>query len=307
VPILGPLAALILACIFFSTQTENFISGAHLSFVLQQMVVVGTLAIGQSLIILTGGIDLSNGMVMALASVLMTGLYANSGMPPSLAILLAFASCIAFGVVNGWLVTAIGLPPFIVTLGTYSIGYAAVRMYTTATITSVPHSLLFFGARFNIGATAITVGSVVMLVMYAIAWFVLRSTPAGRAVYAVGDNPEAARLAGINTKRVLMVVYTLAALIYGVGALLQVGRMNVGDPQAGQDANLQSITAVVLGGTSLLGGRGNVLGTLVGTLIVGVFRMGLQLMGLSSNSQVLITGVLLILTASLDFVAQRAK
>jgi len=244
---------------------------------------------------------------MALSSVLMTGLFANSGMPPSLAILLAFAACIAFGVVNGWLVTAIGLPPFIVTLGTYSIGYALVRIYTTATITRVPDSLLFFGERFNIGTTGITVGSVLMLVLYAIAWFVLRSTPAGRAVYAVGDNPEAARLAGINTRRVLMAVYVLAALIYGVGAVLQVGRMGVGDPQAGTDANLQSITAVVLGGTSLLGGRGNVLGTLVGTLIVGVFRMGLQLMGLSTNAQVLITGVLLILTASLDFVAQRAK
>jgi fructose transport system permease protein len=306
-PILGPLAALILAVIFFSTQTQNFVSGARLSFVLQQMVVVGTLAIGQTLVILTGGIDLSCGMVMALSSVLMTGLFANAGLAPSLAILLAFAACIAFGVVNGWLVTAIGLPPFIVTLGTYSIGYSLVRMYTTATITSVPPSLLFFGETFRIGSTAITYGSLVMLVLYAIAWFVLRSTPAGRAVYAVGDNPEAARLAGIHTARVLMAVYVLAALICGVGALLQVGRMGVGDPQAGQDANLQSITAVVLGGTSLLGGRGNVLGTLVGALIVGVFRMGLQLMGVAPIAQTLITGVLLILTASLDFIAQRAK
>lgn len=306
-PILGPLAALILACIFFSTQTENFISGARFSFVLQQMVVVGTLAVGQSLIILTGGIDLSNGMVMALASVLMTGLFAVQGMDPTVALLLAFAVAVTFGLVNGWLVSFIGLPPFIATLGTYSIGYALVRMYTTETITRVPGYLGFFGERLNLGSTGVTVGSILMLVLYGVTWFVLRSTPAGRAVYAVGDNPEAARLAGIKTRRVLMLVYTLAATIYGIGALLQVGRMGVGDPQAGQDANLQSITAVVLGGTSLLGGRGNVLGTLVGTLIVGVFRMGLQLMGLSSNTQVLITGVLLILTASLDFVAQRAR
>jgi fructose transport system permease protein len=307
VPILGPLAALVLACVFFSLKTDNFVSGQNFSLVFQQMVVIGTLAIGQTLIILTGGIDLSNGMVMALASVLMTGLFYNSGMNPWLAILVGFAACLAFGFLNGWLVTAIGLPPFIVTLGTYSIGWSLVRMYTTATITTVQPQLAFFGRRFVIGQTRFTYGSVLMLILFAVAWFVLGKTPAGRSVYAVGDNPEAARLAGIKTGRVLRTVYVLAAVICGIGAMLQVGRMGVGDPQAGQDANLQSITAVVLGGTSLLGGRGNVLGTLVGALIVGVFRMGLQLMGLESTAQTLITGVLLILTASLDFLAQRTK
>jgi fructose transport system permease protein len=306
-PILGPLAALVLACIFFSFKTEHFVSGQHFSLVFQQLVVIGTLAIGQTLIILTGGIDLSNGMVMALSSVLMTGLFYTSGMNPWLAILLGFVACLAFGAFNGWLVTAVGLPPFIVTLGTYSIGWSLVRMYTTSTITTVQPQLAWFGRRFALAGTQFTYGSVVMLVLFGITWFVLGSTSAGRSVYAVGDNAEAARLAGIRTSRVLMAVYVLAALIYGVGAMLQVGRIGVGDPQAGQDANLQSITAVVLGGTSLLGGRGNVLGTLVGALIVGVFRMGLQLMGLASTAQTLITGVLLILTASLDFLAQKAK
>ena len=155
------------------------------------------------------------------------------------------------------------------TLGTFNIAFALVRIYTTSTITNLPPMLLFFGNTFTIGGTEITYGSVLMLILYVIAWFVLRSTPAGRSVYAVGDNPEAARLAGINTNRVLIGVYTMAALTYGIAGLLLVSRTGVGDPQAGQTSNLDSITAVVLGGTSLLGGRGQIMGTLIGALIVG--------------------------------------
>ena len=255
-PIMGPLAALVLASIFFATQSDKFLSGANFSLIIQQVMVVGMLAIGQTLVILTGGIDLSNGMIMALSSVLMTGLAVRSGMHPLLAILVGLLACIAFGMLNGSLITAIGLPPFIVTLGTFNIAYALVRIYTTATITGLPRELLFLGNTFNIGGTEITYGSVLMVILYALTWYVLRSTPAGRAVYAVGDNPEAARLAGINTKRVLTAVYTVAAITYGIAGLLLVSRTGVGDPQAGQTGNLESITAVVLGGTSLLGGRG---------------------------------------------------
>ena len=305
--IMGPLAALVLAIVVFATQSDKFLSGSNFSLILQQVMVVGTLAIGQTLVILTGGIDLSNGMIMAVSSVLTTGFIANSGMDPALAVLAGLGVCVAFGVLNGWLTTAIGLPPFIVTLGTFNIAYALVRIYTTATITNVPDSLLFFGNTFNIGSTQVTYGSILMLVLFGIAWFVLGSTRAGRAVYAVGDNPEAARLAGINTKRVLTGVYTVAALTYGIAGLLLVARTGVGDPQAGQTGNLDSITAVVLGGTSLLGGRGQIMGTLVGALIVGVFRNGLQLMGVGSIYQVLITGILVILAVSVDYLSHRAK
>jgi len=305
VPILGPVAALLLACVFFATQTDRFLSGANFSLILQQVMVVGTLAIGQTLVILTGGIDLSNGMIMALSSVLMTGLAANSGMNPLLAILVGLAVCVAFGVLNGWLTTAIGLPSFIVTLGTFNIAYALVRIYTTATVTGVPDAMLFFGETFGIGSTRISYGSLLMLGLFVMAGFVLSSTRAGRAVYAVGDNPEAARLAGLRTNRVLLGVYAVAALSYGIAGLLLVARTGVGDPQAGQTGNLDSITAVVLGGTSLLGGRGQIAGTLVGALIVGVFRNGLQLMGVGSIYQVLITGILVILAVSVDYLSHR--
>jgi fructose transport system permease protein len=143
-------------------------------------------------------------------------------------------------------------------------------------------------------------GVVVMIVLYAVAWFVLRETPSGRHVYAVGNNPEAARLTGLATRRVVLGVYALAGALYGVAALLSVARTGVGDPNAGQTENLDAITAVVLGGTSLFGGRGAVLGSLVGALIVGVFRNGLTLMGVSSVYQILITGILVILAVATD-------
>lgn len=306
-PVIGPLAALILASIFFAFKTDKFLTGANFSLILQQVMVVGTLAIGQTLIILTAGIDLSNGSVMALGGVLMTSLAVDHGVPPLLAILIGIAVCLVFGVVNGALVTGVRLPAFIVTLGTFNIAFALTRIYTTATITGLPPLLLFFGNTFQVAGTQITYGSVLMLLMYALTWFVLRSTPAGRSVYAVGDNPEAARLAGINTSRVLIGVYTTAALTYGIGALLLVARTGVGDPQAGQTAALESITAVVLGGTSLFGGRGTIIGTLIGALIVGVFRNGLQLMGVESTYQILITGILVIAAVSIDQLSHRGK
>lgn len=306
-PILGPFLALVIASIFFATQSDRFFTGANMSLIIQQVMVVGTLAIGQTLIILTGGIDLSNGMIMALSSVLITGLAVESGLNPLLAVLVGVLVCLAFGFLNGSLITGIGLPAFIVTLGTFNIAYALIRIYTTSTITQLPEPLLFLGNTFAIGTTEITYGSVLMLILYAITWYVLRSTPAGRAVYAVGDNPEAARLAGINTKRVLTAVYMVAALTYGIAGLLLVSRTGVGDPQAGQTGNLESITAVVLGGTSLLGGRGQILGTLIGALIVGVFRNGLQLMGVESIYQVLITGILVIVAVSIDYLSHRGK
>ncbi len=306
-PVMGPLAALILASIFFALRTDRFMTGDNLSLILQQVVVVGTLAIGQTLVILTAGIDLSNGAVMALGGVLMTSLAAQYGVPPVLAILLGIGVCLLFGLLNGALVTGIRLPAFIVTLGTLNIAFALTRIYTTSTITGLPDLLLIFGNTFRVGGTQITYGSVLMLLLYLLTWFILRSTPAGRSVYAVGDNPEAARLAGINTTRVLIGVYVTAALTYGIAALLLVARTGVGDPQAGQTANLESITAVVLGGTSLFGGRGTIIGTLIGALIVGVFRNGLQLMGVESIYQVLITGILVIAAVSIDQLSHRNK
>ena len=302
----GPFIALLLACAFFAVQSERFLSGQNFSLILQQVMVVGVIAIGQTLIILTAGIDLSCGMIMALGSIVMTKFAVDLGMNPYLAIACGLIVCIVFGYLNGALITFVKLPPFIVTLGTLNIAFAISQIYSEAqTVSNLPTPLLFFGNTFKVGQTAITYGVVLMLALYLITWFVLRETAPGRHLYALGNNPEATRLMGINTRRQLIGVYTLAGFIYGVAALLLVARTGVGDPNAGQTDNLDSITAVVLGGTSLFGGRGIILGTLIGALIVGVFRNGLTLMGVQSVYQILITGVLVILAVATDQLSRK--
>jgi fructose transport system permease protein len=306
IAIFGPLLALLASCAFFASQTERFLTGQNLSLILQQVAVIGVMAIGQTLIILTAGIDLSCGMVMALGSIVMTTLAVDSGTSPYIAIACGLLACVAFGLLNGVLVTYARLPPFIVTLGTLNIAFAITQIYSQSqTVSGLPDALLFFGTTFRIGETAVTYGTIVMLAMYLAAWFVLAETSPGRHIYAIGNNPEAARLMAIPARRLLVSVYAVAALIYGVAALLLVARTGVGDPQAGQTDNLDSITAVVLGGTSLFGGRGMVLGALVGALIVGVFRNGLTLMGIPSVYQILITGVLVILAVTTDQLSRR--
>ena len=302
----GPLIALVVACVFFATRSDRFLTGDNLSIVLQQVMVVGVIAIGQTLVILTAGVDLSCGTVMALGAIVMTKLAVELGVAAPLAIVAGIGVTTLFGLLNGLLVTRIKLPPFIVTLGTLNIAFAITQLYSNAqTVTDVPDALTSLGGTFRVGGTAVVHGVVVMLALYALAAFVLRETASGRHVYAVGNNPEAARLTGIATPRVILAVYMLAGVLYGIAALLSVARTGVGDPNAGQTENLDAITAVVLGGTSLFGGRGAVLGSLVGALIVGVFRNGLTLMGVSSVYQILITGILVILAVATDQLSRR--
>ena len=303
---LGPLVALLAACLFFATQSDRFLSAGNFSLILQQVMVVGVIAIGQTLIILTAGIDLSCGMVMALGSIVMSKFATELGLPAPLAILCGVAATTAFGLLNGLLVTRVKLPSFIVTLGTMNIAFAITQLYSNSqTVTDLPPLLTALGNTFQLGQTEFAWGALLMIGLYLLAWFVLRDTAAGRHVYAVGNNAEATRLVGIPTQRVLLGVYVMAGLCYGVASLLSVARTGVGDPNAGQTENLDAITAVVLGGTSLFGGRSVVLGTLVGALIVGVFRNGLTLMGVSSIYQVLITGILVILAVATDQLSRK--
>jgi fructose transport system permease protein len=294
---LGPLLALILASAFFTARSDRFLTADNLSLVLQQVAVVGTIAIGQTLIILTAGVDLSCGAVMAFGTIVMTRLAVTHGLNPFASIALGLGTCTAFGLLNGLLVTGLRLPPFIVTLGTLNIAFALTHIVSNEeTIANLPRALTYFGETFQIGATTITYGAVV-----------LTQTIGGRHIYATGNNPDAARLAGVRTRRVLLAVYTSAGLLYGIAALVLIGRTGVGDPQAGQSDNLDSITAVVVGGTSLFGGRGGVIGTVIGTLIVGVFRNGLQLMGVAAIYQFLITGVLVIIAVAVDQLSRRRR
>jgi fructose transport system permease protein len=305
---LGPWLALLLACSFFATQTDRFLTGENLSLVLQQVMVVGVLAIGQTLIILTAGIDLSCGMVMALGGIVMTKFSTSLGMHPALAVVCGIAITCLFGLINGLLVTKVKLPAFIVTLGTMNIAFAITQIYSEAqTINDLPPLLTALGQTFSIGSTEVAWGTCLMIILYAIVWRALGDTAPGRHVYAVGNNAEAARLTGISVDKVLIGVYVMAGFFYGLAALLSVARTGVGDPQAGQTENLDAITAVVLGGTSLFGGRGILLGSLVGAVIVGVFRNGLTLMGVASVYQTLITGILVILAVAADQMSRKGS
>ncbi|WP_206060587.1 ABC transporter permease [Nonomuraea basaltis] len=305
-PVAGPTAALLLACVFFGVNSDQFFTGGNFSLIIQQVMVVGTLAIGQTLIILTAGIDLACGAIMAFGGIVMTKLAVESGLPPLLAVAAGLAVCAGFGLVNGLLVMKISLPPFIVTLGMLNVAFALTHIYSNEqTVTDLPALLTFLGQTFPIGQTNVTYGSLLTILLFLLFAYLLGSTAWGRHVYALGNSPEVARLTGIRTRRLTVGVYTLAGFVYGIAALLLVSRTGVGDPQAGQTDNLDSITAVVLGGTSLFGGRGLVIGTLVGALIVGVFRNGLQLMGVPSIYQTLITGILVILAVAVDQLSRR--
>jgi fructose transport system permease protein len=303
----GPALALFGACLLFATQSPRFLTLDNASLITQQVMVVGVLAIGQTLVILTAGIDLSCGMLMALGSVITTMLAGPAGLSPILAMLVGLGVTTSAGLLNGLLVTRVSLPPFIVTLGTMNIAFALTQILSRSqSITELPPLLTALGRMIPLFGTGIAYGVVVMLLLYLLAWWLLRETAGGRHVYAVGNHPETARLVGIDTQRVLVVVYTVAGALYGVAALLLIGRTGVGDPQAGQTENLDAITAVVLGGTSLFGGRGIVLGSLIGALIVGVFRNGLTLMGIPSVYQILVTGVLVILAVATDQWSRRS-
>lgn len=303
---LGPFIALLGACLFFASQSDRFLTLQNFSLILQQVMVVGTIAIGQTLIILTAGIDLSCGMIMALGSIVMTKMAADFGLSEPVAIALGIAVTTLFGLANGLLVTKAKLPPFIVTLGMLNIAFAITQLYSgSQTITDVSEGMTWLGNSFRIGQTNILYGVVLMLALYLITWLFLRETAPGRHIYAVGNSPEASRLTGISTDKVLLGVYSLAGVFYGIASLLSVARIGAGDPNAGQTENLDAITAVVLGGTSLFGGRGIIIGTLIGALIVGVFRNGLTLMGVSSVYQILVTGILVILAVLTDQMSRK--
>jgi len=308
-PAVGPLLALVLTMAFFSLKSDRFLQAQNLSLVLQQVMVVGVLAIGQTLVILTAGIDLSVGTVMALGQIIMAKLAVASGVAPLPAIGIGILTCVGFGILHGGLVSRVRLPPFIVTLGTLNIAFALTHVVSNdLTFSPLPSEELFFGKTFRFVGADFTYGVVLMFVLYAVAWYGLTQTAWGRHVYAVGDNREAARLTGINTDRVLFGVYTIAGLTYGIAAMLLLARTELGDPNAGQTTeNLDSITAVVLGGTSLFGGRGTVIGTLIGAVIVGVFRNGLTLIGVEVIYQYLVTGILVILAVAVDQLTHRRR
>jgi fructose transport system permease protein len=303
-PAVGPLVVLLVFCAIFSLSTHTFFAVGNLSLVIQQSVIVGTLAIGQTMIILTGGIDLANGAVAVLGTIV-AGRMVNDAHNPVFCLLLAIFLCTLVGTLAGLLVSRLMLPPFIVTLGLLGIVTASTRLIAQGGAFPVTDELLgWTGNSFIVDGSGVTYGMLIMFGLYALVWYLLTQTAWGRHIYAIGNNRLAARLVGIPVQNRLLSVYMFAAFLYGIGAWLALGRIPNADPNALQNANLDSITAVVIGGTSLFGGRGSIWGTIVGTLIVSVLRNGLTLSGFDPLWQDLVTGVLVISAVAVDQISR---
>ena len=306
-PAMVPVIILIVSVVIFRfVAGERFFSAFNLSLIIQQVTIIGILACAQTLIILTAGIDLSVAAILVLASVVSGKFAVILGVPVWLAIPAGFLIGTLCGLLNGLLVTRLRLPPFIVTLGTWNIFFALNIWYSgsqsirSQDIDSIAPALKYFGHKLTVGGAVFTYGSFLMIAMFVVLWYMLNRTAWGRHVYAVGDDKEAAELAGIRTDRLLISVYALAGFICGIGAWVSIGRVGSVSPQSFYDANLDSITAVVIGGTSLFGGRGSILGALFGALIVGVFSSGLKIAGVDVLWQRFAIGCLIILAVGID-------
>lgn len=305
-PVAGPSLALLVLVAVFSTATSTFLNVGNLSLIFQQSVVVGTLALGQTLIILIAGIDLANAATMVLATVII-GDFASQG-HALLGFGLGAVACLVSGAVNGVAMTRFRLPPFIATLGLFTIITAGARLYSNSR--SFPISsdwLMLMGSGPTYGLVTFSYGSMMWIGLTLVMSYVLNQTAWGAHVYAVGNSPIAARLNGVYVHRVVFSIYTLAGFFYFIAAWQALGRTPIADPSGYQNASLDSITAVVIGGTSMFGGRGGVTGTFVGALIVSVLKNGLTQAGIDSLYQQIATGILVILAVGWDQYFRRGR
>jgi fructose transport system permease protein len=303
-----PMIVLVVAIIIFGLLSDNFFKAATLSVILQQIAIVGILGCAQTIVILTAGIDLSVGAIAVFSSVLMGQITFRFGLPAELAILIGLVLGTGMGAVNGFLIAKMKLPPFIVTLGTWQILLASNFIFSanetirSSDIAAQAPALQLWGGSIQPGGVKVLYAVFLMIALVAIMAYVLRSTAWGRHVYATGDDPQAAELAGVPTGKILIQVYALAGLFCAIAGWVMIGRFGSVSPTAstGQLGNIQSITAVVIGGISLFGGRGSIVGMFFGALIVGVFEMGLRLVGTDPQWTFFLIGVLIIFAVAVD-------
>lgn len=293
----GIALALLAEIAFFAARSEHFLTLENLENVLRQNVAVAVIAAGMTFVILTGGIDLSVGSLVGLTGVVCAELLTGEWAPPPVRIALGCAAGVgagaACGALSGAVSTRMRIPPFVATLAMLTVARGAALLWTDSrTITGLPEAFAGFGA------TAWPVA--VMLAVYVAGWVSLTRTRFGRHVYAVGGNAEAARLCGIRVERVLVLVYALSGALAGLSGVLMDARLGTGYPKGGELFELDAIAAVVVGGTSLQGGRGSIWGTLFGALVIGVLTNGLNLIHVETYSQKIVVGVVLVLAAWLD-------
>jgi ribose transport system permease protein len=293
--------ALMLLVIFvvFSVTQADFLTSSNIQNLLSSVSILFVISIGMTFVVLTGGIDLSVGSLLALSGLVLSKLFNGVGLPIVLAVLITIvAGALIGGCVNGVLIGRVGLSFFVVTLGTLSLYRGIVNIWSGTKTTYINSSLMNdIGFRHVLG---LPVPIWIMIVVYLVAFVVLRWTYFGRDVYAVGGNIEAARLSGINVPRTLMLVYAIAGLAAAIGGIVQAARLGASSPLVGDSTPLDAAAAVLLGGTSFLGGVGGVTGTAAAVLFIGTLQNGLSIAGVSSFWQQVVTGAILIVAISID-------
>jgi ribose transport system permease protein len=292
-PLILPLVGLVVVSTLMAFASANFFSVDNLLNVLRQVSIVAILAVGMTFVILTGGIDLSVGAVMALVGTISAGLIVNSGLSAELALGLGLLLGLGIGLFNGALVAWGKMPSIIVTLATMGMARGLGLIYSGGyPISGIPSWISWFGVG-RIGIMPVPV--IAMVIIYAFAWIVLERTPFGRHVYALGGNETAARLSGVKTRIVKLAVFGISGLTSALAAIILTGRLMSGQPNAGVGFELDAIAAVVLGGTAISGGRGLIIGTLIGAVLLGILNNGLNLMGINPYLQDVIKGAIILI------------
>ena len=301
----GPLIGLILLCLFLAVATDKFVSVRNFLNIMDQITVLGIMAVGMTLVILIGGIDLAVGSVMALATMVLGYLNVVLGLPMGVAIPLALLVAASNGLIAGILITRFNVPAFIATLAMMSISRGIANMITDG------QQIIGFPAWFNTMAIVrfggfITLTVAVMIGVFLLGLLYQRYRHGGRVLYAIGGNPEVARLAGINVALATILVYTVCSLLAGLAGMVLAARLDSVQPSSGMSYELDAIAAVVIGGTSLSGGTGGIGGTIIGVLIIGVLRNGLNLLSVSPFLQQVIIGAVILMAVMAETYRKRA-
>ncbi|WP_138494857.1 ribose ABC transporter permease RbsC [Paenibacillus pinistramenti] len=296
---LGPLLGLIILIIIVSVLNPSFLEPLNILNMLRQVSINALIAFGMTFVILTGGIDLSVGSILALSSAFVANMMV-AGLDPILSIIIGCLLGGVMGMVNGLMITKGKMAPFIATLATMTIFRGLTLVYTDGNpITGLGDSRAFqlFGRGYQFG---IPVPAITMIITFALLWVVLHKTSFGRKTYAVGGNEKAAKVSGIKVTRVKIMIYALTGLLSALAGAILTSRLNSAQPTAGDSYELDAIAAVVLGGTSLSGGRGRIVGTLIGVLIIGILNNGLNLLGVSSFYQMVVKGIVILIAVLID-------
>ncbi|WP_068618643.1 ribose ABC transporter permease RbsC [Paenibacillus tuaregi] len=296
---LGPLLGLIILIVIVSVLNPSFLEPLNILNLLRQVSINALIAFGMTFVILTGGIDLSVGSILALSSAFVANMMV-SGFDPIIAIIIGCLAGGVMGAVNGLMITKGKMAPFIATLATMTVFRGLTLVYTDGNpITGLGNSLVFqlFGRGYQFG---IPVPAITMILTFAALWAILHKTPFGRKTYAIGGNEKASIVSGIKVDKVKIMIYSLAGLLSALAGAILTSRLNSAQPTAGTSYELDAIAAVVLGGTSLSGGRGRIVGTLIGALIIGTLNNGLNLLGVSSFYQMVVKGIVIVIAVLID-------